>query len=63
MIPATPEGPSASHTTAISSVNSRWTSSSVVMVSPACARRTTIFWPRTSSRSKACSGWPQVSIT
>ena len=63
MIPATPEGPSASHTTAISAVNSRWTPSSVVMVSPAWARRTMIFLPRTSSRSKAWRGWPQVSIT
>jgi hypothetical protein len=63
MIPAIPLGPSASHTSAISGVNLRSTSSSVAIRSPSCAFRTTIRRPRTSSRSKACRGWPQVSIT
>ena len=61
--PAIPLGPSASHTRAMSEVNVRSTSSSVVIVSPSRARRTTIRPPRTRSRSKACSGWPVASIT
>jgi hypothetical protein len=63
MIPAIPDGPSASQTSAIDSSKTRSTSSSVVIRSPALARRTTIRAPRTSSRSKACIGWPIASIT
>ena len=62
MTPAIPEGPSASHTSAASLVNVRSTPSSVVIVSPSRARRTTIRPPRTRSRSKACSGWAVSSI-
>ncbi len=61
--PAIPLGPSASQTSAISVLKVRSTSSSVVIFSPALARRTTIRPPRTRSRSKAWSGWPVVSIT
>ena len=61
--PAMPDGPSASHTSAISGSNSRSTSSRVTILSPASALRTTIRLPRTSSRSNACSGWPVASIT
>ncbi len=61
--PAMPEGPSPSQTSAICESNSRSASSSVTIFSPACALRTTIRFPRTSSRSNACSGWPVTSIT
>jgi len=63
MIPAIPDGPSASHTSAASLVNVRSTPSSVVMVSPSRALRTTIRPPRTRSRSNAWSGCPMRSIT
>ena len=58
MMPAIPDGPSASQTSATSESKRRSTSSSVAIVSPSCARRTTIRPPRTSSRSNAWSGWP-----
>jgi hypothetical protein len=61
--PAMPLGPSASQTSAISESKVRSTPSRVVIVSPSRARRTTIARPRTSSRSKACSGWLVASIT
>ena len=63
MTPAIPLGPSASQTSAISPVKVRSAPSRVVIVSPSPARRTTIWRPRTSSRSNACSGWPTQSIT
>ncbi len=63
MIPAMPDGPSASATTAIDGSSLRSTSSSVLNRSPSRARRTMIALPRTSSRSNACSGWPVASIT
>ena len=63
MIPAIPLGPSPSHTSAASELKVRSTSSSVAIVSPSRARRTSMRAPRTSSRSKACSGWPMASIT
>ena len=56
MIPAMPDGPSASHTSAIDGSSARSVSSSVVIRSPSCALRTTIRLPRTSSRSNAWSG-------
>ena len=62
MIPAMPDGPSASPTSAIEESKVRSTSSRVVIRSPSSAHRTTIFAPRTSSRSKACIGWPVSSI-
>ena len=63
MIPAMPLGPSASHTRAASESKRRSTPSSVTIVSPCRARRTTMREPRTSSRSKAWRAWPQASIT
>jgi hypothetical protein len=63
MTPAMPLGPSASQTSAISSLKLRSTPSSVVIVSPSRARRTRMRLPRTSSRSNACSGCAVVSIT
>ena len=63
MTPAIPEGPSPSHTSAASLVNVRSTPSSVVIVSPSRARRTTMRPPRTRSRSKACRGCAVTSIT
>ena len=63
MIPAMPVGPSASQTSATSEEKLRSTSSSVVILSPSCARRTMMREPRTSSRSNACSGCPVASIT
>ena len=63
MIPAMPLGPSASHTSAVSASKRRATPSSVSIVSPSRARRTMMREPRTASRSNACSGWPQASIT
>ena len=63
MTPAMPDGPSPSHTRAMPESKVRSTSSRVTIVSPSLARRTTIRPPRTSSRSKACSGWPVHSIT
>ena len=63
MIPAIPEGPSPSHTSAASLVNVRSTPSRVVIVSPSRARRTTMRPPRTRSRSKAWSGCAVSSIT
>jgi hypothetical protein len=61
--PAIPLGPSASQTRATSEEKRRSTPSSVVIVSPSRARRTTIREPRTRSRSKACNGWPVSSMT
>ena len=63
MIPAIPLGPSPSQTSAASELKVRSTSSSVTIVSPSRARRTSIRPPRTLSRSNACSGCEQVSIT
>ena len=63
MIPAIPVGPSRSQTTTLSASSVRSTPSSVVMRSPSAAARTMISPPGTSSRSKACSGWPVSSIT
>ena len=63
MIPAIPVGPLRSQTTTLSASRRRSTSSSVVMRSPSVALRTMISPPGTSSRSKACSGWPVRSIT
>ena len=56
-------GPSASQTSATSGLKLRSTPSGVVIVSPSRARRTTMREPRTSSRSKACSGCDVQSIT
>ena len=63
MIPPIPVGPSASHTSAVVPSKVRSTSSSVVIVSPSRALRTTIRAPRTLSRSKTCNGCPVSSIT
>ena len=61
--PAIEVGPSASSITTISASSLRATSSSVVIVSPSRARRTTSVPPATRSASNACSGWPVSSIT
>ncbi len=60
--PARPIGPVLSQITRSSAASLRLTPSSVVMVSPSCARRTWI-GPSTRFRSYACSGWPTSSIT
>jgi len=63
LMPPKATGRSASAITNIASVNSRASPSSVVMRSPSVARRTTIRLPRSISKSKACSGWPNSNIT
>ena len=63
MIPAIDVGPSASSISTMSASSLRSTSSSVVIVSPSRARRTTSRPPATRSASNACIGWPHSSIT
>ena len=63
MIPAIEVGPSSSAMISVSGSKVRSTSSSVVMRSPSRARRTTRWPPATRSKSKACIGWPEPSIT
>ena len=63
MTPAIEVGPSASSITHVSASSVRSTSSSVVIVSPSRARRTTSRPPATRSASKACIGCPVSSIT
>ncbi len=62
MTPARPIGPELSQISRSSADSLRLTPSSVVMLSPSCARRTWI-GPSTRLRSYACSGWPTSSIT
>ena len=63
MMPARPVARSLSAMTSISGVSVCVLPSSVVSVSPSCARRTTIVCSRTLLRSNACIGWPVSSIT
>ena len=63
MIPAKAIAPSASAMTRSSGSSFRGFPSRVVNSSPLRARRTTIFPPRSVSKSKACSGLPMASMT
>ncbi len=61
--PAIEVGPSASAISTISESSVRVWPSSVVSCSPSAARRTVSSPPATRSRSNACSGLPDSSIT
>ena len=63
MIPASATERSASAIIRSSGSSFRSTPSSVRIVSPGCARRTTIRPPASFARSNACSGFPSASIT
>lgn len=61
--PATATGFSASAMTRFSGVSACRVPSSVVIDSPAAARRTRISWPARQRQSNECIGWPYSSIT